>query len=96
VDWWRKDYFVKSIDISEVSALIPLVMAGAQEPVFITRDGQTVATIVPTNEQDVESLLLSINPKFQEILERSQQRIKAEGGVPTADVRKRLGLPPTN
>jgi PHD/YefM family antitoxin component YafN of YafNO toxin-antitoxin module len=85
---------MKSIDLSEVSALVPLVALGSQEPVILTRDGQTVAAIVPTNEYDVESLLLSINPRFQAILEHSQQRIEREGGVPSAEVRKRLGLPP--
>jgi antitoxin (DNA-binding transcriptional repressor) of toxin-antitoxin stability system len=84
---------MKSIDLSEVSALVPLVTPGSQELVILTRDGQTVAAIVPTNEHDVESLLLSINPQFQAILERSQQRLESDGGVSTAEVRKRLGLP---
>jgi hypothetical protein len=86
---------VKSIELSEVSALVPLVLSGEKEPVFFTRDGQTVATIVPTSDEDVESLLLSINPQFQAILERSQQRLDSEGGMSAADVRARLGLPPT-
>jgi antitoxin (DNA-binding transcriptional repressor) of toxin-antitoxin stability system len=85
---------MKSIDLTEVSALVPLVTPGSQEPVILTRDGQTIAAIVPANEQEVESLLLSINPQFQAILERSQQRMESEGGVPSAEVRKRLGLPP--
>ena len=84
---------MKSIDLSEVPALVPFVTPGSQEPVILTRDGQTVAAIVPANEQDVESLLLSINPQFQAILERSQQRLESDGGVSTAEVRKRLGLP---
>jgi antitoxin (DNA-binding transcriptional repressor) of toxin-antitoxin stability system len=85
---------MKSIDLSEVSALVPLVTSGGTEPVFVTSEGQTVAAIVPTNAEDAESLLLSINPKFQEILERSENRLKTEGAVSSADVRSKLGLPP--
>jgi hypothetical protein len=85
---------MKSIELSEVAALVPLVTSSASEPVFLTQDGLTVAAIVPTNERDAESLLLSINPKFQEILERSERRLQSEGGVSSADVRKKLGLPP--
>ena len=85
---------MKSIDLSEVSALAPLVIPGSHEPVILKRNGQTVAAIVPADEQDVESMLLSINPQFQAILERSQQRMESEGGVPSAEVRRRLNLPP--
>jgi hypothetical protein len=37
-------------------------------------------------------MLLSINPQFLAILERSQRRLEAEGGLSSDEVRKRLGL----
>ena len=86
---------MRSIELSEVAALTPLVMTGNQEPVILTQNGLTVAAVVPGDEQDVESLLLSINPQFQAILERSQQRLDSEGGLSSDEVRKRLGLPPS-
>lgn len=85
---------MKSIELSEVSALVPLVTSAISERVFLTRDGQLVAAVVPTSQEDAEGLLLSINPKFQEILDRSDQRLKHDGGVKPEDVRKKLGLPP--
>lgn len=87
---------MKSIELSEISALVPLVTSSASEPIFLTRDGETVAAVVPTSEEEAESLLLSINPKFQEILERSEHRLKNEGGIKSGDVRKKLGLPPNS
>lgn len=83
---------MKTIELSEVSALAVHVQPGSHEPVFLTQNGHTIAAIVPTDENDVESLMLSINPQFQAILERSQQRLKTEGGLSSAEVRKRLGL----
>lgn len=85
---------MKSIELSEVSALALHVQSGAQEPLFVTQNGRTVAAVVPTEDEDVESLLLSINPQFLAILERSQQRLESEGGLSGAEVRERLGLPP--
>ena len=87
---------MKSIELSEVVALEPLLQSGDREPLCLTRNGETIAAIVPASEEDVENMLLSINPQFQSILERSEQRLNSEGGLTSAEVRKRLGLPPAN
>jgi len=84
---------MKTIELSEISALAPHVQPGSHEPVIVTQNGQTLAAILPADEQGVESLLLSINPQFQAVLERSQRRLESEGGLSSAEVRGRLGLP---
>jgi antitoxin (DNA-binding transcriptional repressor) of toxin-antitoxin stability system len=83
---------MKTIDLSEVTALAPHVQAGSQEPIVLTENGRTVAAILPSDEQGVESMLLSLSPQFKVILDRSQQRLDAEGGLSAADVRARLGI----
>jgi antitoxin (DNA-binding transcriptional repressor) of toxin-antitoxin stability system len=83
---------MKTIELSEVSALAPHVQSGSHEPVILTQNGHAVAAILPVDECDVENLLLSINPQFQAILDRSERRLKSEGLVSSADVRTRLGL----
>jgi hypothetical protein len=85
---------MKSIDLSDVAALAPHVQPGAQVPLFVTKNGHTVAAVVPTDDDDIEDMLLCINPEFQAIFERPQQRVDAEGGVSSSGVRNRLGLPP--
>jgi hypothetical protein len=84
---------MKPIDLSEVSALVPLLNRESGEPVILTQGGQAVGAVFPANEEDVESLLLSTNAQFQAILERSQQRFELEGGIAGTDVRRQLGLP---
>ena len=84
---------MKRIELSEVAALGPHLEPGA-EPVFLTKNGRTIGAVLPVTDDDVESMLLSINPQFQQILERSQHRLDTEGGLSSADVRERLGLPP--
>lgn len=85
---------MKAIELSEVSALAPHIRPGSDEPLLLTDHGQVVAAIVPANDRDAESMLLSIDPKFQAILERSRRRLETEGGLSSAEVRERLGLPP--
>jgi hypothetical protein len=84
---------VKAIEISQVSALAAYVNPGCSELLLLTDHGRVVATVVPGDEGDAESMLLSINPKFGAILERSRARLESEGGLSSAEVRKRLGIP---
>jgi hypothetical protein len=41
---------------------------------------------------DYESLSLSTNPQFVQIIARSRARLEKEGGVPSAQIRRWLGL----
>ncbi len=84
---------MKTLDVTAVPELALHLQSHAQEPLLLTRDGHAVAAVVPADD-DVESLLLSIHPQFQAILERSQKRLEAEGGMSSADIRATLGLPP--
>ena len=84
---------MKAIELSEVSALSAYVKPGCNQPLLLTDRGNVVATIVPGDELDAESMLLSINSKFNVILARSRQRLETEGGLSSDEVRRRLGLP---
>ena len=86
---------MKAIELSEVAALSPHVKPGCAEPLLLTDHGQVVATIVPASEQDAESMLLSINPKFEAILERSRRRLEAEvnGSDPRKSANARVVAP---
>jgi prevent-host-death family protein len=51
-------------------------------PVIITRNGKAVAVLLtPKNEEDLEGLILARPPRFQALLEKSRQSIKAGRGV---------------
>jgi antitoxin (DNA-binding transcriptional repressor) of toxin-antitoxin stability system len=84
---------MKAIELSEVSALAAHLKPGWSEPLLLTDHGRVIATIVPADKDDAESMLLSIDPSFAAILERSRTRLESEGGLSTAQVRKRLGIP---
>jgi prevent-host-death family protein len=55
-------------------------------PVVITRNGRAVAVLVtPTDDEDLENLVLSRSPRFQAILNKSRLSIKAGNGLARDD-----------
>ena len=83
---------MKSIDLAEVAALTPHLVPGSHEPLLVTKDGSTLAAVIPVTGDDVEQLVLNLNPTFQNVLERSDRRLKEEGGLSPEEVRRKLGL----
>jgi hypothetical protein len=45
-------------------------------------------------DPDVEAVSLSQSPQFLAIMERSRIRYAKEGGISSAEMRRRLGMPP--
>ncbi len=54
----------------------------ATGPIVITRNGKPVAVLLaPSDEDDLERLLLAHSPRFQAILNKSRQSIAAGKGL---------------
>jgi prevent-host-death family protein len=63
----------------------------ANDPVIITEHGKPVAALIPIENADLETVSLSTNRKFIELIERSRARTRTEGGIPSEEMRRRLG-----
>ncbi len=51
-------------------------------PIVITRNGKAVAVLLaPTDDDDLEALLLARSPRFRGLLDRSRQSILAGKGL---------------
>jgi antitoxin (DNA-binding transcriptional repressor) of toxin-antitoxin stability system len=61
------------------------------DPLVVTSDGQPVAALVPIQNADMETVALSTNREFLELIERSRARVRAEGGISSAEMRRRFG-----
>jgi len=56
--------------------------AEAEGPVIITRNGKAVAVLLaPTDDEDLEQLVLSRSPRFRALLNKSRQSLKAGKGL---------------
>jgi antitoxin (DNA-binding transcriptional repressor) of toxin-antitoxin stability system len=59
-------------------------------PVVVTDAGKPVAVLVPIENADLETISLSTNPKFIELIERSRARVRKEGGISSKEMRRRF------
>ncbi len=61
------------------------------DPLVVTSHGQPVAALVPIQNADMETVALSTNREFLDLIERSRARVRAEGGISSAEMRRRFG-----
>jgi prevent-host-death family protein len=59
-------------------------------PVIVTSKGHPVAALVPIENADLETVSLSTNRQFMELIERSRARVVTEGGIPSEEMRRRF------
>ena len=59
-------------------------------PVVVTDHGRPVAALVPIENADLETVALSTNRQFLDLIERSRLRVQAEGAVSSEEMRKRF------
>ena len=58
-------------------------------PVIVTSEGRPVAALVPIENADIETVSLSTNREFLELIERSRAHVRSEGGIPGDEMRRR-------
>jgi len=81
--------------IEKADAKAPLAEYTAEvdkEPVIVTSKGKPIAALVSIENTDLETVSLSTNRKFLELIERSRARQRAEGGISSDEMRRRLGV----
>ena len=83
---------MKTVRLSEITgSLSDYAREGLREPVVVTRQGRPLVAVLPlTRLDDWESVSLSTNAKFMQIIERSRASARERGTIPLAEVRKRL------
>jgi|SRR6266545_2132924 len=86
---------MKWIEIAKATGALREYAKNARNHVLVvTERGKPVAALVDVSDYDRESLSLTTNQKFIDIITRSRARMEKEGGIPADEVRKRLGIPP--
>lgn len=84
---------MKTLEMVQATApLAEYAQDVGKEPVIITVDGKPVAALVPIENADLETVKVGTHPQFLALIERSRARQKAEGGISSAQMRRRLGL----
>ena len=84
---------MKTIEISSATATLAEYATDiASEPVIVTSNGKPIAALLAIDDVDLETISLRDNPEFLSIMAQSRARLKAEGGISSQEMRRRLGL----
>jgi len=84
---------MKIVEIAEAKGTLAEYTSNLrQEPVIITVNGEPIAALVNLENVDLETISLSSNPKFIDLIERSRARRRGSGGISSEEMRRRLGL----
>jgi prevent-host-death family protein len=87
---------MKIASLAEIKNKLSFYINSAREsPVIITRNGKPVAAIITIqDEDDLDSLMLAHSPRFQKLLADADERVRRTGGIPLAEVKRRLAARP--
>lgn len=84
---------MKTIDLADANqSLASFVRQAGTGPLVVTKAGKPVAALVAVVEDDLESLAVGTSPVFREMITRSRERMRKEGGIPEEEVRRMLGV----
>jgi prevent-host-death family protein len=84
---------VKTVEMDEATQTLgECARAVGTGPLVITQQGKPVAVLLPLDNADFETVSLSTNARFLELIERSRSRLAEEGGLSSEEVRHQLGI----
>jgi antitoxin (DNA-binding transcriptional repressor) of toxin-antitoxin stability system len=63
------------------------------ETVVFTNRGKAVAALMPVNDDDLEDIALSENPKFLAIMRRADEQIRKGQYISSEEIRKKYNIP---
>jgi len=76
---------MRTVEISEIASLLENDEK-TEMPLILTRNGQPVAALFSVEDVDMETLSISMNPKFLSIIEESRKSQKEEGRIFLEDI----------
>jgi len=84
---------MKTLDLAKATAPLSQYARGVKKgPVILTTHGKPVAALILITNADLETVKLGTDSKFVALIRRSRARLKAEGGISSEEMRKRLGI----
>jgi hypothetical protein len=83
---------MKKIDVSQaMNSLGQYARELEQEPLVLTDGGHAIAALLPIDDADLDSVTLSLDPKFQRMIEGARTEHRNGASKSAAEVRRELG-----
>jgi len=82
---------VRKVEVTDATeSLATYVRRADAGPVVVTEEGRPVAALVLLEDTDLETVALSTDPEFLELIQASRSRHAQHGGLSSAEMRRRL------
>jgi antitoxin (DNA-binding transcriptional repressor) of toxin-antitoxin stability system len=83
---------VRRVEVADATESLATYIrkAAGSGPVVVTDEGQPVAALVMLEDTDLETIALSTDSEFLDLIQSSRARHSKEGGLSSAEVRRRL------
>lgn len=82
---------MKTLEMSQAKEkLSDYVPAARKEPMVLTRHGRPFMALVSLENVDSETVRLSTDRRFLQLIERSRSRYRSHGGISAQEMRLRL------
>lgn len=82
---------MKTIELTDAGkSLAEYALEALTEPVTVTHRGQPLVVLYSAVGSDEESIALSTNREFLRIIEQSRKSYREKGGIPAAEIRRRV------
>ena len=84
---------MKTVEFADATApLSDYALQASKEALVVMRRGKPLAALVPLDSDEWEDFVVSRDPGFIEMMKRSEDRYRAEGGISLEEMRKKYGL----
>lgn len=85
---------MRTLDMRKVPApFLESIRNLGQDPVILTLGKNPIGVFLPVQDADLETVSLSFNPRFLEIIERSKRNLYEQGGISQEELCRELGIP---
>ena len=84
---------MKTVDMDDAhQSLAGSAREARTQPVVVTENGTPVAVVLAIENAGLETISLSTNSRFQELIAHSRSQVRDQGGLSAEEVRRQLGL----
>ncbi len=84
---------MKTLELKKAKgSLATYARALGDEPMAVVENGKPVMVLLPVEGVDLETVSMSLNPRFIAILQRSRASCRPGEGISSEEMRRRLSL----
>jgi prevent-host-death family protein len=81
---------LKTLELVDATKSLADYAREIEDTVIVTKGGKPVAALVSLEDVDRETLGLSTNRAFLDLIARSRKEHKSKGGIPSEEIRRRF------